>query len=79
MEENAVRAQLKERLDALKEEYRAGQQMVADLEARQLEVRQTVLRISGAIQVLEELLAEAVTDAPSNDGHADSTTSSLIS
>jgi hypothetical protein len=31
--------------------------MLADLEARRSELQQTLLRISGAIQVLEELLA----------------------
>lgn len=74
-----MQAQLKQRLDALKAEYQAGQQVLADLETRQLELRQTMLRISGAIQVLEELSAQAVTDTPSSDGHADSTQSSLIS
>jgi hypothetical protein len=51
-----VKEQLNERLDALRGEYTAGQQMLAELEARQAEVGQTLLRISGAIQVLEELL-----------------------
>lgn len=74
-----MQAQLRQRLDALKAEYQAGQQVLADLETRQLEVRQTMLRISGAIQVLEELLTQAVTDTPSSDGHADSTQSSLVS
>lgn len=50
------------RLESLREEYRAGQNMLADLEAKELDVRQTLLRISGAIQVLEELL---MADRPS--------------
>ena len=32
--------------------------MLADLETRQADLRSTLLRISGAIQVLEELLAD---------------------
>jgi len=39
--------------------------MLAELEARRQEVRDTVLRISGAIQVLEELINEnAAVSAP---------------
>jgi len=52
---------MKERLEArlaqLKEEFAAGQKMLADLEQRQATLRETLLRISGAIQVLEEELA----------------------
>lgn len=33
--------------------------MLADLEAKQASVQNTLLRISGAIQVLEEVLAES--------------------
>jgi hypothetical protein len=57
------------RLDSLRKEYETGQGMLADLEGRALDLRQTLLRIAGAIQVLEELLAE--TDGSPN-GHLDS-------
>ncbi len=50
-------AQLEQRLKQLKAEYEAGQKMLADLEAKEANVRATMLRISGAIQVLEEELA----------------------
>lgn len=53
-----MKEQLTERLGKLKEEFAAGQQMLADLEAKQASLQQTLLRISGAMQVLEELLAE---------------------
>jgi hypothetical protein len=56
------------RLETLRQEYQAGQTMLADLEAKQLDLRQTLLRIAGAIQVLEELLADA--EAPAGDGDA---------
>ena len=52
-----MKEQLTERLEQLKQEQQAGQKMLADLETRQLDLQQTLLRISGAIQVIEELLA----------------------
>ena len=54
-----MKEQLEQRLTALKAEYEAGQKMLAELEAKQANVRDTLLRISGAIQVLEETLGEA--------------------
>jgi uncharacterized coiled-coil protein SlyX len=57
-----MQAQLEQRLAALKAEYQAGEQMLANLEKQQAELRKTMLRISGAIQVLEELLAQAATN-----------------
>lgn len=47
-----------ERLKSLEEEYRNGQQMLMELDQRRAEVRDTLLRIAGAIQVLKELSAE---------------------
>jgi uncharacterized protein (DUF3084 family) len=46
--------QLQERLRSLKAEYAAGQQILLDLETKHMNLQQTLLRISGAIQVLEE-------------------------
>lgn len=54
-----MKEQLQQRLQALKTEYEAGQKMFADLERQQANLRDTLLRISGAIQILEETLAEA--------------------
>lgn len=53
-----MKKQIKERLEELKAEYESGQKMLADLEAQESNLRTTMLRISGAIQVLEELLAK---------------------
>lgn len=59
-----MKDQLQDRLQALKTEYDAGQKVLAELQAKQASVRDTLLRISGAIQILEETLAEAeVTEA----------------
>jgi predicted nuclease with TOPRIM domain len=51
-----MKEQLQQRLSELKAEYEAGQKMLADLERRQTNLQPTLLRISGAIQVLEEML-----------------------
>ena len=44
-----MREQLQQRLIELQAEYTAGQNMIADLEAKQATLRDTLLRISGAI------------------------------
>ncbi len=41
--------------------------MLADLEAKQANMRETLLRISGAIQVLEEELGKASQPAPASE------------
>ncbi|REJ58971.1 MAG: hypothetical protein DWQ56_07560 [Microcystis aeruginosa DA14] len=53
-----MKEQIKERIQQLKAEYESGQKMLADLETQESNLRTTMLRISGAIQVLEELLAK---------------------
>jgi hypothetical protein len=54
-----MQAQLEQRLQTLQAEFATGQKMLADLEARQANLKETLLRISGAIQVLQEELAKA--------------------
>lgn len=54
-----MKEQILERIEQLKAEYESGQKMLADLEIQESNLRSTMLRISGAIQVLEELLAKA--------------------
>jgi hypothetical protein len=53
---------LSQRLTELTTELECGQRMMAELDSRQLKLRESMLRISGAIQVLRELLG--VTDSP---------------
>ncbi len=51
---------LEERLKGLRSDFEAGQKMLSDFEAKEANLRSTLLRISGAIQVLEEMLAGEV-------------------
>ncbi|MBI1930567.1 hypothetical protein HYR99_40765 [Candidatus Poribacteria bacterium] len=62
-----MKEQLQQRLNQLKAEFESGQKMMADLQAKQANLRDTLLRISGAIQVLEEELAKA-DPSTGNDG-----------
>lgn len=55
---------MKERLAELRLEFEKGQQHLQMLDQQRAEVRDTLLRISGAIQVLEELLKQ-----DSQNGH----------
>lgn len=66
-----MRERLILRLHELKAEYDSGQQLLAELETKQASLRETLLRISGAIQVLEEELGRAedhLLEIAANDG-----------
>lgn len=52
-----MREQMQLRLGELKKEFELGQQRLQETEKQQAALRETMLRISGAIQVLEEVLA----------------------
>jgi len=60
-----MREAMEARLASLREEREKGEQMLAELQARQAALRDTLLRISGAIQVLEEQLGSDA--APADD------------
>lgn len=51
--------QLEKRLETLKTEFEQGRRVLADLDAQRLQLEQKMLRISGAMQVLEEELQAA--------------------
>ena len=59
-----MRDQLEKRRDELAQELKSGQEMLADLDTRRADLQQTMLRISGALQVLEELLQDESQPAP---------------
>lgn len=54
-----MKQQLQQRLQELKVEFESGQRFLAELETQQANLQNTLLRIQGAIQVLEEELAKA--------------------
>jgi predicted nuclease with TOPRIM domain len=54
-----MRDKLMSRLEQLKTEFQSGQTKLQDLDTQQSRLRETLLRISGAIQVLEEMLQPA--------------------
>jgi predicted nuclease with TOPRIM domain len=64
-----MKEQLEKRLSELKTEFEAGQKMIADLDSKQANLRDTLLRISGAIQILEEEIAKAVDNADNNESN----------
>ena len=49
---------MQQRLQELRAELEKGRQRMQELEREQRDVRDTMLRISGAIQVLEEMAEE---------------------
>ncbi len=51
--------QLVLRLQQLKAEYEAGKKLLAELEGREASIRETLQRLSAAIQEIEEELAKA--------------------
>jgi hypothetical protein len=53
-----IRDQIQARLEALKKELETGQAELQKVEMQRTYLHETELRISGAVQVLEELLAE---------------------
>jgi len=51
-----MKEQLQKRLEELRAEFEKGKATLQDLEARTASVREMMLRLSGAIQVLQEEL-----------------------
>ena len=56
--------QLKQRLQLLRSERDRGAQQLGILDRQRRETSETLLRIEGAIQVLEELLAKEMEASP---------------
>lgn len=58
MTNESIVSSIDSRLADLRQEYQRGEQALRDLETRANELRTTLTRIAGAIQVLEELKTE---------------------
>ena len=65
-----MREQLQARLEELKRQYQLGEGQLRELGRQEAALRETLLRITGAIQVLEELLG-APADQDGDRGPAD--------
>ena len=63
--EEIMQQQIQSRIEVLKSEFETGQAKLRELEIQQSRIRETLLRISGAIQVLEEMLESNKTDEES--------------
>jgi len=72
-----MRKQIEERLSTLQAEFKAGQEILAELETKQSNVRGTLVRISGAIQILEELLKEDPSIPFGSDTTSDAPTAAI--
>ena len=59
-----MRKQLEKRLEELRTEFTTGKKTLAQLDAQRNNLNQQLLRISGAIQVLEEELGATKKEEP---------------
>jgi len=63
-EETPMTEQALTRLAELQREYEIGQRRLQELVAQEVAIRETLFRISGAIQVLEELTGQSPAAEP---------------
>lgn len=61
-----MKEQLEKRLAALEAQFEHGMKVLRDLEAQEATLKETLLRISGAVEVLREELNSA--NRPAEDG-----------
>jgi uncharacterized coiled-coil protein SlyX len=72
-----MREMIEARLAELRAEAARGEQALAELDAKRAELGRVMLRISGAVQVLEETLAAADEPAPDGDPTAGGSASGI--
>jgi hypothetical protein len=66
-----MREQMQARLEELKKELETGQAELQKVEMQRAYLRETVLRIDGAIQVLEELLTRQPQGQQNEPAHSE--------
>jgi hypothetical protein len=66
MEAMTVREQVQSRMRELQREYDRGEQQLRELVQQEAALRETLLRISGALQVLSELIVAEKTENAEN-------------
>ncbi len=52
-------AGIADRLTSLREEFEKGQKLLVELDARRERLKESMLRIAGAVQVLEEMESDS--------------------
>jgi hypothetical protein len=62
-----MKEQVEARIKELKTEFEGGKKMLEELDMKRESLGQTILRISGALQALEELMPEETTSANTSD------------
>jgi hypothetical protein len=70
-EDRTLREQIQARLEKLKKELETGQAELQKVEMQRTYLHETVLRISGAVQVLEELLARQPQEQQDGPDHSE--------
>lgn len=69
-----MRERLEQRLSELGSEFETGRKMLEEMEIKQAEIQKTLLRISGAMQVIQELLEGEAEPGPDGVGQLVGTT-----
>ena len=62
-----MKSEIEKRLESLQIEYKKGEEQLGTLEQEVVQLKSTILRISGAIQVLQELLATESSSSVKNN------------
>jgi prefoldin subunit 5 len=61
--------QIQQRIEQLRQELESGQRLLSELDLRRADLRDSLLRVSGAIQALEELTIEPDIGQPAAAAH----------